>query len=83
MKDGIHPENKDATITCACGAIAVTHSTRGSFTTDVCSQCHPFYTGKAKVMDVAGRVERFRRRYANNPPPAATAAPVEPAEPAT
>jgi large subunit ribosomal protein L31 len=80
MKPGIHPVYKTSTITCACGASATTHSTRGSFTTDICSACHPFYTGKHKVMDVAGRVDRFRRRYANNPT-AATAAPAAPAEP--
>ena len=66
MKDGIHPEYRYATITCACGSVVETRSTRGSFTTDVCSACHPFYTGKHKIMDVAGRVDRFRRKYANN-----------------
>ena len=64
MKQGIHPAYKEATITCACGAVAVTRSTRGSFTTDVCSNCHPFYTGKQKLVDTGGRVERFQRRYA-------------------
>jgi large subunit ribosomal protein L31 len=49
--------------------VAITRSTRGSFTTDVCSNCHPFYTGKHKIMDVAGRVDRFRRKYANVPKP--------------
>jgi large subunit ribosomal protein L31 len=71
MKAEIHPAYKDATITCACGAVHKTRSTRGSFTTDVCSQCHPFYTGKHKIMDVAGRVDRFRRKYANATKPAA------------
>jgi large subunit ribosomal protein L31 len=73
MKPGIHPVYKTSTITCACGAAVTTHSTRGSFTTDICSSCHPFYTGKHKIMDVAGRVDRFRRKYANNPvqPPTA------------
>jgi large subunit ribosomal protein L31 len=81
MKSGIHPAYKNATITCACGSVVVTHSTRGSFTTDVCSQCHPFYTGKHKIMDVAGRVDRFRRKYANTvkPPQAPPAAPTAPA----
>jgi large subunit ribosomal protein L31 len=64
MKQNIHPNYVMSTINCACGAVAVTRSTRGSFSTDVCSACHPFYTGKHKVMDVAGRVERFRRKYA-------------------
>ncbi len=63
MKAGIHPDYKDATITCACGSVVTTHSTRGSFSTDVCSACHPFYTGKQKLMDVAGRVDRFRKKY--------------------
>ncbi len=71
MKPGIHPNYKAATITCACGSVVQTHSTRGSFTTDVCSQCHPFYTGKHKIMDVAGRVDRFRKKYAGNKPAAA------------
>jgi large subunit ribosomal protein L31 len=64
MKQGIHPNYVQSTINCACGSIVVTRSTRGSFTTDICSACHPFYTGKAKVLDVAGRVDRFRKKYA-------------------
>jgi large subunit ribosomal protein L31 len=64
MKPGIHPDYPKATITCACGAAVDTHSTRGSFTTDVCSACHPFYTGKQKLMDTAGRVDKFRKKYA-------------------
>lgn len=63
MKSEIHPEYKDATITCACGATVQTRSTTGSFTVDICSQCHPFYTGKQRIADTAGRVERFRRKY--------------------
>jgi len=63
MKPEIHPDYKDATITCACGSSVVTHSTAGSFSVDICSQCHPFYTGKQRIADTAGRVERFRRRY--------------------
>jgi len=64
MKADIHPEYSDATITCACGASFVTRSTRGSFSVEICSECHPFYTGKQKLVDSAGRVERFRRKYA-------------------
>lgn len=64
MKQGIHPDYKAALITCACGANYTTRSTRGSFTVDVCAACHPFYTGKHKVMDVAGRVDKFRKKYA-------------------
>ena len=53
-----------ATITCACGNVVETRSTKGSFTVDVCSACHPFYTGRQKMLDTAGRVDRFRRKYA-------------------
>lgn len=70
MKTGIHPDYKDATITCACGNVVQTRSTRGSFSTDICSACHPFYTGKHKIVDVAGRVDRFRRKYAATTKPA-------------
>lgn len=68
MKAGIHPDYPKSTVTCACGAIIETHSTRGSFSTDVCSACHPFYTGKQKLMDTAGRVDRFRKKYATTAP---------------
>ncbi len=70
MKQGIHPNYVMSTINCACGSVVVTRSTRGSFTTDICSACHPFYTGKAKNMDVAGRVDRFRKKYAQTQKPA-------------
>ena len=63
MKADIHPQYQDATVNCACGNIIQTRSTRGSFTIDVCSACHPFYTGKQRMMDTAGRVERFRKKY--------------------
>jgi len=63
MKPNIHPEYKAATVTCACGVSYQTNSTRGSFTVDICGKCHPFYTGKQKIMDTAGRVERFRKKY--------------------
>ena len=63
MKPEIHPKSELATISCACGSSFVTHSTRPSFSVDVCSACHPFFTGRQKVMDTAGRVERFRRKY--------------------
>lgn len=64
MKPDIHPEYQPATITCACGASFETRSTGGSFAVDVCSSCHPFYTGRQKIMDTAGRVERFKKKYA-------------------
>jgi large subunit ribosomal protein L31 len=63
MKKGIHPDYSRATITCACGNVVETYSTRGSFAVEICSACHPFYTGKQKLLDSAGRVERFNRKY--------------------
>jgi len=63
MKENIHPEYKEATVTCACGASFMTRSTRGSFSVDICSECHPFYTGRQKVVDSAGRIERFQKKY--------------------
>jgi large subunit ribosomal protein L31 len=63
-KKGIHPVYKPATITCACGSVVDTYSTRGAFTVDICSSCHPFYTGKQKFVDAAGRIERFQKKYA-------------------
>ena len=64
MKPTGHPNFPEATITCACGSAVKTRSTRGSFSVEICSQCHPFYTGKQKIIDTAGRVERFRKKYA-------------------
>ena len=64
MKKGIHPEYGDATITCACGNVIQTRSTVKEMHVNTCSQCHPFFTGKAKYIDTEGRVERFRKRYA-------------------
>jgi large subunit ribosomal protein L31 len=63
MKQGIHPEYLDAQITCACGNIIETKSTRGSYSVDICSACHPFFTGTERLVDTAGRVERFNRKY--------------------
>ena len=67
-KKGLHPLYKPATISCACGNTAETYSTRGSFMVDICSQCHPFYTGKQKFVDTAGRIERFNKKYATKKP---------------
>jgi large subunit ribosomal protein L31 len=64
MKADIHPEYKESNVTCACGAAFVTRSTKDAYAVEICSECHPFYTGKQKLMDTAGRVERFNRRYA-------------------
>lgn len=63
MRDGIHPGYKNASITCACGATYETRSTRGSYGVEICSACHPFFTGKQKLLDSAGRIERFNRKY--------------------
>ena len=63
-KKGIHPVYKPSTITCACGNTVETYSTRGAFSVDICAACHPFYTGKQKFVDAAGRIERFQKKYA-------------------
>ena len=63
MKQGIHPNYEAATITCACGATIDTRSTKGSYNVEICSSCHPFFTGKAKLVDTEGRVERFNKKY--------------------
>jgi large subunit ribosomal protein L31 len=62
-KLGIHPAYKPAKITCACGNEVESFSTAGDYTVEICSACHPFYTGKQKLVDSAGRVERFNRKY--------------------
>ena len=64
MKEGIHPEYKDSKITCVCGNVIETRSTKKDIKIEICSNCHPFMTGKQKIMDTAGRVERFKKRYA-------------------
>lgn len=63
MKKEIHPEYFLATVTCACGNRFQTGSTKADIHVDICSRCHPFFTGKSKIIDTEGRVERFRRRY--------------------
>jgi len=67
VKVGIHPDYVDTTITCACGEVVRTRSTRPDIHVEVCSKCHPFYTGKHKLMDTAGRVERFQKKYRRQP----------------
>jgi large subunit ribosomal protein L31 len=62
-KEGIHPNYPAAAVNCACGNSFVTRSTKGDFQVDVCAACHPFYTGTQKLIDTAGRVDRFRKRY--------------------
>jgi large subunit ribosomal protein L31 len=77
MKDGIHPSYRKATVTCVCGYSFETRSTLGKdFRIEICSNCHPFYTGKQKLVDSAGRVERFMRKYGKETPKA-EAAPAE------
>ena len=63
MKEGIHPPYKESTITCICGSTFTTKSTKGDMHVEICSNCHPFYTGKQNIIDTAGRVERFRKKY--------------------
>jgi len=64
VKEKIHPEYKEAKVICACGETFTTRSTKPVLRVDVCSKCHPFYTGKEKIVDVEGRVEKFRKKYA-------------------
>ena len=63
MKDGIHPNYDTCTVKCACGANYETKSTKSELKVDICSKCHPFYTGKQKLVDTGGRVDRFNKRY--------------------
>lgn len=63
MKEGIHPEYKETTVKCACGAEYKTRSTKENIRVDICSKCHPFFTGKQKLVDIGGRVDRFKKRY--------------------
>ena len=63
MKTGIHPAYKQVTVVCACGETFVTRSTRDDLRLEICAKCHPFFTGKQKLIDSAGRVERFQKRY--------------------
>jgi large subunit ribosomal protein L31 len=93
VKPGIHPKYVDATVTCACGNTWQTRSTRENLRTDLCSKCHPFYTGEQRIVDTAGQVERFMRRMQRagstptpapaastpTPPPAKSARPPRPA----
>ena len=62
MKEGIHPNYVDATVRCACGEVINTKSTKGDFRVEICSKCHPFFTGKQKFVDAGGRVDKFRKR---------------------
>jgi len=78
MKAKIHPQYKEITVTCSCGNAWQTRSTLGrNLTIEVCSACHPFYTGKQKVLDTAGRIEKFRQKYGGGKAAAAPAAEAE------
>ena len=73
MKSGIHPDYVETTVTCSCGSSFTTHSTAksGEIHADVCSACHPFYTGKQKILDVGGRVDKFEKRFGKRTRPSA------------
>ena len=64
MKDKIHPKYEESTIVCVCGEVIKTRSTKPSIHVDLCSKCHPFFTGTQKLVDSAGRIEKFSKRYA-------------------
>ena len=70
MKPGIHPEYQEITVHCACGEQWLTRSTKKELRLEICSKCHPFFTGKQKLIDTAGRVEKFNRRYKRKTEPA-------------
>ena len=66
MKDGIHPVYEATTIRCACGNVIETRSTKKDIRVEICSKCHPFFTGKQKLVDSGGRVDKFKKRYGMN-----------------
>ena len=63
MKQGIHPDYKPTVIKCACGATFETSSTKDNINVEICSKCHPFYTGKQKLVDTGGRIDKFKKKY--------------------
>lgn len=63
MREGIHPQYEETTITCACGNVIKTCSTKKDIKVEICSKCHPFFTGKQKLVDTGGRVDRFKKRF--------------------
>ncbi len=77
MKPGIHPEYVNATITCACGEVIRTRSTVPVLKVEICSKCHPLFTGRQKLVDTEGRIQRFQRKYGKKSPEAAAEAPAE------
>lgn len=68
MKDSIHPQYNEVIVSCACGNKFVTKSTKSELKLEICSQCHPFFTGKRKLVDTAGRIEKFRKKYKKDEP---------------
>lgn len=66
MRDGIHPNYETTTITCACGNVIETRSTKKNIKVEICSKCHPFFTGKQKLVDSGGRIDKFNRRFNMN-----------------
>ena len=66
VREGIHPDYKQTTIRCACGEVIETGSTKEDIQVEICSKCHPFYTGKQKLVDTGGRVEKFNKRFNRN-----------------
>lgn len=81
MKQGIHPEYMVATVVCACGNRFETMSTQEELHVEICAVCHPFYTGKQRLVDTAGRVDRFKRKYQQQSDSTATSEAAEAAEP--
>lgn len=82
MRENIHPAYPTAKVHCACGATWETRSTHGDLHLDICSNCHPFFTGKQKLLDTQGRIDRFKKKYANAPAaPKKKAAPKKEAAP--
>ncbi len=63
MREGIHPDYQETTITCACGNVIKTRSTKQNIRVEICSKCHPFYTGKQKLVDTGGRIDKFKKRF--------------------
>ena len=82
MKQGIHPEFMETKVTCSCGNTFVTRSVKSEMHVELCNQCHPFYTGKQKLVDTGGRVERFQKKYGKRTAAPAPEAPSETETPA-
>ena len=79
-KTGIHPDYVESKVTCSCGNTFTTRSTKDELHAELCNECHPFYTGKQKLVDTGGRVERFQKKYANRRPATKPQEPVAEAE---